>query len=546
MLVWREIGSLLGSPIEYSVYLHYMMWRVLGGGVGPNSILSAQQEWTGYDLVQIEDYCMLGGGSKVLPWSVENGYLVGNIIQVGDNCYVGTNSTLRGGARLQDGATVAGCSVASMTVGGSETVVGVDIVASTLDSNHTRPVALFSKLNIASHLSGLLVWVFVGTIVAVTFGLDVFDSGPSSIEDVYLMLVSCMILGVTVALLLPLLGVVLCLVSKSLLIGSVEEQEINLDSYAMVPYWTYLDLFGRIRDNSILLSLGGTFLETGFYRALGATIGTNVFLDSVYFFEPDLVVIGDHTSIGLNTTLSPHQVTRTTMELANLHVGTRCTTGVNAVLHGRDLLKDDATLSGKSMALIGSRLSEGGTWSGYPARKTGPTSQPKKPALPVWYVMMSKPLCVLRGMFWWFVLAVEGCCCFRLRPVGNADVIKQDNFPTQIAGRYKATDLPMTLRLDVGSWTPNLRSLKLAANTYAEAENAFEGYAWCRWASYSLSFDDQCKEAEGRVSFGCWRVPKSIVCLRLRREGDDWVVGHSWFMGDPQKEYVFRESNGLE
>ena len=110
-------------------------------------------------------------------------------------------------------------------------------------------------------------------------------------------------------------------------------------------------------------------------------------------------------------------------------------------------------------------------------------------------------------------------------------------------GVFKADSLPLKVQLDRGRWVPHLRLLKLEASTYAESDERFRGYSWCRWASYSLDFDSTLNQAEGQLSFGSWRVPRSIVSVRLRRSNDGWFVGHCWFRGDPTTEtFLSRKS----
>jgi hypothetical protein len=276
---------------------------------------------------------------------------------------------------------------------------------------------------------------------------------------------------------------------------------------------------------------------------MGATIDPHVFLDTVYLFDADLVSIGSHSSIGMHSALSPHQITRTTAQFAKLKIGERCSTRVNSCLHGRDVLEDDTSMSGKTMGLIGTRM-KGGTWSCYPAKLKGPVFQPLRPSQPAWYVLLLNPISALFGLFWWIWLASYGFLCHRQHKLtftnGN---VEDDRRPPHFCGVFKADSLPLKVQLDRGRWVPHLRLLKLEASTYAESDERFRGYSWCRWASYSLDFDSTLNQAEGQLSFGSWRVPRSIVSVRLRRSNDGWFVGHCWFRGDPTTEtFLSRKS----
>jgi len=545
MLVWLELATLVGSPVAVSTAVQSFCWRALGGKMDSDSVCSPQISWTCYDLVQIGSKNMFGGGSKVLPWSSINEYLVSKAIRTGSDVYVGTNASVLGGVTLEDGATVAGASVAFTNVARGETVIGIkNVGASLLGKEKALVGSDTQKILVAGHLSGILIWFCAGALVAccglyaTRFWAHVVNV-PTSVVPI---IVACAI-GASLYLLLPLYAALLCVLSKYLLVGTSKTGQIERDSLYMIRHWTALT-FGPIRDSLVSEVVGGTFLETSFYRTLGATIGTNVFFDSIYLFEPDLLEVGNHSSIGLNTCLSPHQITRTEAQAAVLRVGKRCTTGFNAVLHGRDVLEDDGTLSGLSMPFIGTRLKKG-AWSGYPAQRRGPVHQPKMPNLPAWYIFLLNPCSSVVGLFWWVALAVGDLCfgCFKL------DFEQEKEFPNSssscpahFSGVYEATTLPVEIRLDRGKWLAQDRCLVLDVGTYAKAHQGFRGAAWCRFAGYTLSFDQNLGEAIGRVHLGWWQVPVSIVCLRVRRSDErSWTAGHSWFRGDPQEEIHFEK-----
>jgi carbonic anhydrase/acetyltransferase-like protein (isoleucine patch superfamily) len=475
--------------------------------------------------VQIGNYNLWGGRSQCLPWSIENGYLVGRNIESGDNCYVGTNSTVLGGVTLEDHATVAGFSIASEDVAGTQTVIGSNVITTNLETNGTHTDS-FTNLEIASHIAGLVLWVGAALVTGVVLAVI----GDSVVVDsVYAVCIACLAFGATPCLLLPLYVIGVLITSKYLFVGKFVTSEINLQSRSAIPYTALVNINNACWD-ILRLAVGGTFVEITFYKLMGATIDPHVFLDTVYIFEADLVSIGSHSSIGMHSALSPHQITRTTAQFAKLKIGERCSTGVNACLHGRDVLEDDTSMmSGKTMGLIGTRM-KGGNWSGYPAKLQGPVFQPLRPSQPAWYVLLLNP-------------AGYGLLCHHRHKLTFTNGNVEDDRPPHFCGVFKAGSLPLKVRLDRGLWVPHLRLLKLEARTYAESDGWFRGYGWCRWASYSLDFDSTLNEAEGQLSFGSWRVPSSIVSVRLRRVNDGWFVGHYWFRGDPTTEiFLSRES----
>jgi len=143
----------------------------------------------------------------------------------------------------------------------------------------------------------------------------------------------------------------------------------------------------------------------------------------------------------------------------------------------------------------------------------------------------------IRGLFWWAFLTLDRRIRSRrlqFRQSHNPD----SSMPNHFQGVLKSNKLPIKFRLDCGQWSRNLRSLKLDAGTYVDSIDWFPGYSWCCWATYHLAFNNRLTTAVGQVSFGWWSIPRSIVAMRLHREGDSWIVGHCWFRGDPTDEVI--------
>jgi hypothetical protein len=242
---------------------------------------------------------------------------------------------------------------------------------------------------------------------------------------------------------------------------------------------------------------------------LGATIGNHVYLDTVNIFEPDLVSIEDHSSMAPFSCLSPHQLSRSTIDHAYLHVGKRCTIGSRACVHGRDVLEDDTKLTASSMGFIRKRMN-GGTWSGYPAKKTGSVQQPRTPSQPAWSALLDHPMAGIRGLFWWAFLTLDRHIRSRtlqFRQSHNPD----SSMPNHFRGVLKSNKLPIKFRLDCGQWSRTLRSLKIGCWHLCGFERLFfPGYSWCCWATYHLAFNERLTTAAGQLSFGWWSNPDRL------------------------------------
>ena len=107
-------------------------------------------------------------------------------------------------------------------------------------------------------------------------------------------------------------------------------------------------------------------MEVTLYRLLGAKIGKDVYVDSIWLFEPDLVRIGDGAAINKFSCVSPHNYKIDGAEFAECVMGDGCVIGANSTFSGSSLMHGGAELDSFSMPLRGAVLTPG-RWVGYPA-----------------------------------------------------------------------------------------------------------------------------------------------------------------------------------
>ena len=99
LLVWQEFASLVGSPVAHSAYIRQGICEALGVQLGRDVTFRSQEVWTCYALLSLGDNNTWGGIAEPLPWSVEDGHLVGRKVEAGNNCYVGTHAIVMGGVQ---------------------------------------------------------------------------------------------------------------------------------------------------------------------------------------------------------------------------------------------------------------------------------------------------------------------------------------------------------------------------------------------------------------------------------------------------------------
>ncbi len=115
--------------------------------------------------------------------------------------------------------------------------------------------------------------------------------------------------------------------------------------------------------------LTGTPLLNIYLRLMGAKIGRNVHLDSDSFAVYDLLVIGDDSSINVDSNLLGYTVEDGLLKLGSIRIGERCFVGARAALREDTVMEDDSALEDLSLLPRGATIPRGETWLGSPAHR---------------------------------------------------------------------------------------------------------------------------------------------------------------------------------
>ena len=167
----------------------------------------------------------------------------------------------------------------------------------------------------------------------------------------------------------PLHGFLMTVISKYCLTPSFQEGSFTYGSswrLRCTMAWTLM--MNNMYRNWILDAVGGTGIEVALYRLLGAKIGKDAYIDSIWLFEPDLVRVGDGVAVNKFSSVCPHNYNVGCVDFGKCLIGDGCTVGANVSFHGPIRMHDGAELDSFSMALRGADLTPG-RWVGYPAMR---------------------------------------------------------------------------------------------------------------------------------------------------------------------------------
>jgi non-ribosomal peptide synthetase-like protein len=125
--------------------------------------------------------------------------------------------------------------------------------------------------------------------------------------------------------------------------------------------------------------LSGTPLLSWFLRALGAKIGSDVIIDSVYVRSPDLLRIESGASLGTAVHIGNAGVEQAMLVLGPVHVGREAAVDSYAVLQNDTSVGNNARLGGLSSLPAQHKIPDGETWEGSPARRVNRLIEPLPP-----------------------------------------------------------------------------------------------------------------------------------------------------------------------
>jgi len=174
-----------------------------------------------------------------------------------------------------------------------------------------------------------------------------------------------------------LLFATICL--KWILLGRIRAGTHRIWSGYYVRWWFIQTLV----DCLPLHALRGTPWLPIVYRLFGSRIGKDVHLGARTLGAFDLISIGDEASIE-SCSLRGWTLRDGALVIGPISVGARCYVGTNAILESDTVMETGARLEDMTLLLSGSRVPQGETWAGSPARRAsnpmgGRTRLPRSP-----------------------------------------------------------------------------------------------------------------------------------------------------------------------
>ncbi|NRR32876.1 amino acid adenylation domain-containing protein [Oxalobacteraceae bacterium] len=170
----------------------------------------------------------------------------------------------------------------------------------------------------------------------------------------------------------------LAIAGKWLIAGRLKAGSYPLWGLSYYRWW----LSDRLVEAAPAYLLSGSSLYSWWLRALGAKIGKEVVIGSMTLRAPDLLVIGDHVSIGNAANFENARVQRGRLLLGAITLGDDACVSSYAILEGNTAVGAAGHLEGQSALSDGARVPAGRIWSGSPARDVGAFDAQRLPPRP--------------------------------------------------------------------------------------------------------------------------------------------------------------------
>jgi acetyltransferase-like isoleucine patch superfamily enzyme len=105
-----------------------------------------------------------------------------------------------------------------------------------------------------------------------------------------------------------------------------------------------------------------------FLRSMGMTIGRHVFVNTELISDPSLITLGDDVTLGGSVRVFAHYGGGGNLVIAPVVIEDRATVGIGVTIMGDVRIGRGAVILPHSALIPGSRVGEGETWGGIPAR----------------------------------------------------------------------------------------------------------------------------------------------------------------------------------
>ncbi len=359
------LALLKGTP------LISLFYRLMGAEIGRHVLLETHFLHAPY-LISLGDAVSIGPSTHIFAYEVKDGYLHLHRVIIEQRCYVGSNSVIMPGARMEAGSLLGDQSL--LPTGGvipaRESWAGspasrnshlsrrIRELRTLYESSWKKPrlsPGFFTSLGLAAAVLLVLFIPFAATMSASAVMIGAYERWGKA-----LYLLSAPAAGLTFVLTL---SFTLILV-KRLVLPKIEAGLYEVDSLLYIRKW--------IADALMDISLGmtnalyATLYLPAFLRKMGASIGRMAEISTISHITPSLLTIEDESFLADIAHVGPSYAYLGILGVQPVTIGRRSFIGNAAFVPGGATVSDGCLLGVLSMPAT-ETLPSGSSWLGSPA-----------------------------------------------------------------------------------------------------------------------------------------------------------------------------------
>ncbi|MBO1903033.1 amino acid adenylation domain-containing protein [Leucobacter weissii] len=347
----------------YSSLFTPVWLRLLGAKVGAN--VEASTVLLLPSMTRIDDGAFLADDTMVASYELHRGWMRIGRVRIGKRAFLGNSGMAGPGHRVPKDALVAVLSAAPEKAKAGSSWLGsppVRLRRVAQSSDDTRTYHPGAALRLARALWELC--RIVPVILSVALGLTVLFAFAwlwQQLGPIWTLLLSGVVMLAA--------GAVAALVStlaKWAIVGPIREGE--------APLWSSFVWRTEVSDTFTEMlaapwfarAAAGTPALALWLRTLGAKIGTGVWCESYWLPEPDLVTLGDGSTVNRGCVVQTHLFHDRIMSMDAVELEEGATLGPHSVILPAASIGAHATVGPASLVMRGERVPVGSRWSGNP------------------------------------------------------------------------------------------------------------------------------------------------------------------------------------
>lgn len=350
---------LSGTPLM-PIYL-----RLMGAKIGDNCYIG-NHEFGAFDLISIGNDSSIAQDCQILGYSIFDGYINFGKITVGNDCYIGTHSSMSINSTMMDGSMIKEQSM----VASNQTVKAGEFWAGSPAKKDSFDKDIYKLLNTNNKVSKTKKTVFtiMHMMILEVFGLlSVLFFTQGFIFGAFLRKIPAWVLLVSpiTATAIVLLSVLEIILLKRLFMNKIKPGVYSIYSMYYVRKWiadniTYISL-------QLLHTLYATLYTIPFLKALGAKIGKDVEISTVTHISPELFEVGDGSFFADASMAGTPKVYNNNVIYEKIKVGSRTFIGNSALVPINANIGDDCLIGVMSVPPNKEKTENGTSWLGTPA-----------------------------------------------------------------------------------------------------------------------------------------------------------------------------------